>query len=43
MNEDFTPQDNLDISTSKEALLKEWKYVDIHPKELIIKDTLKGI
>ena len=40
LNETPSPTSNLDASTS---LPKDWKYVDAHPKELILGDTSKGV
>ena len=34
---------NLDASTSQISLPKDWKYVEAHPKELILGDTSKGV
>ena len=42
LNENSPLQSNLDASSSKVFLPKEWKYVDTHPKELIIEDISKG-
>ena len=38
-----SPTSNLDASTSKTSLPKDWKYVDAHPKELILGDTSRGV
>ena len=38
------PQNShLNASSSEISLPKEWKYIDAHPKELIIGDTSKGV
>ena len=33
----------MDAPSSEISLPKEWKYIDAHPKELIIGDTSKGV
>ena len=38
LNETPSPTSNLDASTSETSLPKDWKYVDAHPKELILGD-----
>ena len=43
LNETPSPTSNLDASTSETSLPKDWKYVDAHPKELILGDTSKGV
>ena len=43
LNEPSPPTSNLDVSSSKDSLRKDWKYVDAHHKELIIGDTSKGV
>ncbi|CAL9120596.1 unnamed protein product, partial [Musa textilis] len=43
LNEPSPQNDNLDASSSQTSLPKEWKYVDAHPKELIIGDASKGV
>ena len=43
LNETPSPTSNLNASTSETSLPKDWKYVDAHPKELILGDTLKGV
>ena len=39
LNEPSPLTRNLDASSTETSLPKEWKYVDAHPKELIIGDT----
>ena len=43
LNKTPSPTSNLDASTSETSLPKDWKYVDAHPKELILGDTSKGV
>ncbi|CAL9113193.1 unnamed protein product [Musa textilis] len=43
LNEPSPQNGNLDASSFQIFLPKEWKYVDAHPKELIIGDTSKGV
>ncbi|CAL9120320.1 unnamed protein product [Musa textilis] len=43
LKETSPPNNNLDASSFKTSLPKEWKYIDAHPKELIIRDTSKGV
>ena len=43
LNETPSPTSNLDASTSETSLPTEWKFVDAHPKELIIGDKSKGV
>ena len=43
LNEPPPQNSNLDVSSSKISLPKEYKYVDAHPNELIIGDTSKGV
>ncbi|CAL9085677.1 unnamed protein product, partial [Musa textilis] len=43
LNEPSPQNDNLDASSFQTSLPKELKYVDAHPKELIIGDASKGV
>ncbi len=43
LNEPLPQNSNLDAPSSEISLPKEWKYIDAHPKELILGDTSKGV
>ena len=43
LNEPPPKNGNLEASSSEISLPKEQKYIDAHPKELIIGDTSKGV